>query len=310
MKKRTLLFGAGEGTRQFMSNHATTKNFVGILDNDVSKQGTLFEGLLIYAPADAHKIAYDEIVITTQWAVEVQNQLIESLDIDPSLIVLPAKHQLKKIRPFEQQQTLFLAREIVEKISDAARESALPVVVDFGTLLGLVRDDDLIAWDDDIDFAAPQACHQQVENLVTDFIASHASQIDWRVERVVDKQGGIAGLLLNFSDANGKLVEFTTSISYRFNSEGKSLHLPSLGMWFAPEKHFQGTDYIMWRGHQIPVPLHHRDYLTFQYGDWETPKKDIQFSDYANLNSVSFEEIEKAGLTAKTIDSCELDNNS
>jgi hypothetical protein len=301
MKSRTLLFGAGQGSRQYMENNHSSRDFIGFLDNDDRKHGTFFEGLPVYSPDVLETLSFDEIVISTQWAMEVQQQLIEKMGIAEDKVVLPQKNQLKKITPFEHPQTMSLGRKIVKTISASALDGNTPIVIDFGTLLGIVRDNDLIEWDDDIDFAAPLECCAEVEALLLDYIASSASKVIWRLEKVADTDGNVSGLLLKFTDPDGELVEFTTSFSFRKNIDGKSIHMPSLGMWFAPCEHFDGFSTIDWCGSEIPVPIKHLEYLTFQYGDWQTPKKDIQLSDYANLQTVEFADIQKASFIATEI---------
>ena len=58
---------------------------------------------------------------------------------------------------------------------------------------------------------------------------------------------------------------------------------------------------MQWQGKQIQVPHQHREYLSYQYGDWITPKKDIQLSDYDNLQQVEFADIQAAGFTAQEL---------
>lgn len=301
MKIKTLLFGAGQGSRQYMQNNEVSRHFVGFLDNDKNKHGTSLEGIPIYSPSQIASLTFDEIVISTQWAIEVQQQLINELGVEPSKVIMPQKNQLKKITPFEHKDTMQLARKIVVTISTLALAQKVPIVVDFGTLLGLVRDGDLIEWDDDIDFAAPLDAADDVNHLLDQFVAEHCPQVNWRLERVADKQNNISGLLLKFSDPDQSLVEFTTSISFRQKQQGKSVHMPSLGMWFAPSLHFDSYQIMQWNNTEIPVPNDFADYLTFLYGDWQTPKKNIQLSDYANLQTVEFDDIQNASFTATDI---------
>ncbi|MCF2948125.1 LicD family protein [Paraglaciecola aquimarina] len=304
MKERTLLFGAGDGARQYLVNNIANHNLIGFVDNDEAKQGTQFEGAPIYAPSELKNIEFDKIVITTQWALEVQKQLLEELHIEPQKVVLPEKNQLKKLTPFSNQKSLNLAREIVTGLSSLAIQRSVSLSVDFGTLLGIVRDNDIIPWDDDIDFSAPLSSQHEVELLCSDFIKRHSSVLAWSLEKLSNKNGLVAGLLIKFSDKSGSYSEFTTSICFREFKDGNALHMPSLGMWFAPQKHFEQLDIIEWQGQKIQVPNDYKDYLSFQYGDWNTPKKNIQLSDYANLNSVSISEIKEAGFKSEYV-SCE-----
>jgi hypothetical protein len=310
MKTRTLLFGAGQGSRQYMENNLGTRDFIGFLDNDKNKHGTEFEGLPIHNPEHLDDLQFDEIVISTQWAMEVQHQLLNELGVAADKVILPEKNQLKKITPFEHPKTMCLGRDIVTVISSLALSKRVPIVIDFGTLLGLTRDNDIIEWDDDIDFAAPIEANEQVEKLLLEFITKKQFGVIWKLEKVADSQNNISGLLLKFSDPKGELIEFTSSFSFRQNIDGKSVHMPSLGMWFAPQEHFAGVNTIDWRGQKVPVPLDHEAYLTFQYGDWKTAKKDIQLSDYANLQSVDFADIQQASFTATDITNLQQAPNS
>ena len=300
MKIRTLLFGAGQGARQYIENNSSSREFVGFLDNDESKHETSFEGLPIYAPFMLGELIYDQIVITTQWALDVQKQLINDFGVDVNKVVLPEKKQLKKPTPFLNPVSLDLARHIVKAINTLAIERELPLATDFGTLLGIVRDDDIIPWDDDIDFSVPVECAEAAEAVCQRFVEEQPRTLFWRLEKLKNNAGKSAGLLIKFTDPNGEVSEFTTSVCFRENVDGNALHMPSLGMWYAPVEYFDQTEVFLWKGVQIQVPKNYLSYLSFVYGDWKVPKKDIQLSDYAHTREVSFEDVKGAAM------SCEL----
>lgn len=301
MKRRTLLFGAGQGALQYMTNLSEECEFIGFLDNDEDKHGRTFEGLPIYSPKSLRELIFDEIVISTQWALDVQNQLLNELNVPPSKVILPNKNQLKKATPFVNPSSLLLGRHIIVSLNAMAMKQSIPLVADFGTLLGLVRDSDIIHWDDDIDFSVPLDFADSVENLLLAFVRVDTSKVRWKVERVEGKNNNFVGLLLKFDDPDGLHAEFTTSVCFRELVDGKSVHMPSLGMWYSPEKHFNDIDTLSWRGESVQVPSEYKEYLTFQYGDWNVPKKDIQLSDYANLQKIDFADVQQAKFSAKII---------
>ncbi|MEP2654086.1 MAG: LicD family protein [Paraglaciecola sp.] len=300
MKTKTLLFGAGPGAGYFIDNTHHERDFVGMLDNDLNKVGTVIFDLPVYSPKSLNDLEYDEIVITTQWAMAVKAQLTEEFNVPDDKIILPAKNQLKTELPFYCEQSLLLGRKIIKGLSQLAVEENVPLVVDFGTLLGLVRDKDIIRWDDDIDFAAPQDHAQRIETLVFGFVANNPD-IDWRMEKVTDGNNLMTSILLKFTSESEDLLVFTTSISFRKEQSGRSIHLPSMGMWYAPQHHFSDFSVIEWQGNIIQVPADYLAYLTFQYGDWATPKKDIKLTDYAHLQEISFSDIKAEKRRLQTI---------
>src|SRR5690606_38608639 len=140
--------------------------------------------------------------------------------------------------------------------------------------LGLARDGDIIEWDDDIDFSAPVEFSTEVEDILMDF-AKNNNDVSWRIDKITNGNGVVTSLLLRFTDETRVHDSFITSIAFRENRNGNSIHLPSVGMWFSPEIHFSKVGTIEWNGLCVQVPYLYQEYLTFQYGDWSKPKKNI-----------------------------------
>jgi lipopolysaccharide cholinephosphotransferase len=301
VKIKTLLFGAGAGSNCFINNTKTFRDFVGFIDNNTAKVGHYVHGVRVFSPEDIPNLDFDEVVITTQWVAAVKTQLIDVLKVPEAKVILPNKNQLKTKLPFYNSASLSLARNIIASLSDAALAMKIPLVIDFGTLLGIVRDGDLILWDDDIDFSAPFEFASQVEALLVSFTHSNRS-LNWFLERTSNKEGYVSSYQLTFADDKNEVTNFVTSIAFRQTKENKSIHMPSLGMWYSPLSHFGSMEMIEWQGQQIQVPWGYKDYLSFQYGDWRIPKKDIKLTDYANLQHVEFSDMSDENWTNEYVE--------
>lgn len=293
--KKTILFGAGPGAVNYISNQREYCQFIGFIDNDSRKHGTEYAGLPVYGLDALNRLEYDQIVITTQWVADVRKQLIDELHINEAVVVVPAKEKLKTVRPFEHQPTLELARQMIVEITSRAREDGLVLWLDFGTLLGLMRDGDIIPWDDDVDFAItaetatllPQWLANQLEKLII--------PAGWSIDVLYDASDAKQSVLLRWTESE-QVRPFIVSFSVRQEQEGNSRHMPSLGMWYAPASHFHGQDWLSWHGIEVPVPQDTESYLSFVYGDWRTPKQQMQLTDYANIQESSFDKFKAAGL--------------
>lgn len=299
--KKVILFGTGDGSKKYLLKYGNKLNVVAIIDNDKEKHGTKYQDkLLISSPSSISTFEYDEIIIVSQWAKEIYTQLVEDLKVDISKIYIPPKRDIKEVqRPFEDPATRELAREIIKKLSYYAIEDNIPLLLDFGTLLGIVRDNDVILWDDDVDFSIvnlPIELDFEMWLLNTIKKINLPLNLNIRSKIVDNKQ---VSYILYFKNELYKI--FSISISLRELKGDNYIHLPSGGMWYAPKKFFEKLEIIEWNNNKVIVPCCYKEYLKFLYGEWKKPKKNITMTDYANLAEVKYEDFIKSGDGYKEI---------
>lgn len=300
-KEKVVIFGIGSGAEKYIVKHVNEIEIIACIDNDPTKHNTSFlDKFQIQPPSELQHITFDKIIITSQWAKDIYTQLVESLNVKPEKICIPAKKMIKEAnKPFEDKKTRELGREIIRHMTRCAIQDKVPLVIDFGTLLGLVRDGDIIEWDDDIDFSLQ--LDTQTDEL-SKWVSQSISKIDFPVNFKIINNKNI-NFIIDFEniDKEHYYEPFSTSISFRKNKEDNSIHLPSGGMWYAPKKHFERYETINWQGVPIMVPFNYLEYLTFLYGDWKTPKKDITMADYAHLGNVDYKAFKDLGSGYKEV---------
>ncbi|MDQ2069899.1 hypothetical protein [Natronospira bacteriovora] len=113
---------------------------------------------------------------------------------------------------------------VLEWVSAIARASGQPLMLDSGTLLGVQRDGELIASDDDVDLAAPDGCQETIGKA----LSGHGELKVWRYGRRIYKYQlkgvGLPGermVEIKFFRPHGE-DWFCPSISSRFMPDGEA----------------------------------------------------------------------------------------
>ena len=283
-KKRILLFGASKGGETFI-RHNTEHQVVAIADNDPSKWGKkLLDQYPIIAPESIPQLDYDEIVITSLWIDSIHPQLTQTLGVPPERIRVPHKREMKAHYPFQHPETLTLAHELLIQTTRWLKKHQLDYYLDSGTLLGLVREGDLIAWDDDIDVALnPDAFNQLIQLAPSLYQAlPRPTEINWSIW--IHSQADEDVLVnLEFESIQPEAyLPFDLSLLLRRPLGDQSELVSSAGIFSAPVHHFSGHTQLSALGESFQVPQDYEAFLTFMYGEWRKPRKNMALNDYDN----------------------------
>ncbi|MCI8210529.1 hypothetical protein AUC61_13390 [Pseudomonas sp. S25] len=296
--KKLVLFGAGKSGGLFIEQNPGL-DIVAIADNDPAKHGAQFCGYPIISAEQIAASGCELIVITSVWSDSILAQL-ETLGLSHIPSIIPGKREMKGMRdihPFSHPRTKQLATEVVRFFSSMAESAGIDLYLDFGTLLGALREGDFIAWDDDIDFSVNEPQFQAMVKLVRDN-QQHLPTLEgvtWNIELIASHNVDFA-IRVTCGNVEGfdQIIPFETDIARRVMRDGSSVMIGAMPEWFCPQKHFEGFDSIELFGTTLKVPTDAHDYLHFIYGEWREPKKDMTFADYNNGGEVHFEQYENS----------------
>lgn len=284
-KKRVILFGASEACRNFL---ATVKespqdyphHFIAIADNDLSKHGTSIDGLPVIEPKEILSQHFTGIIITSAYALQIQDQLLNELNIEPDLISQAPKYAMFKTKtkaPFEDNIAREHAEQLLHFLVQQFNLTGIRYFVDHGTLLGLIRDNGILPWDDDIDLSI----HPEDLYDVKQLLQKHLKKLSHYANGIVN--------IFEHPRANNVTqvgLEVYRYEQYAYQVSIKTLTFRDGEAWQsitkAPEEHFIDADSYIWRGQEVRTPKNTEGYLTLHYGDWRTPKKNISFHDLGN----------------------------
>lgn len=280
-----LLFGASKAGEFFLQQNPGL-NIIAILDNDPARQGSYLHGVQVLAPDQLQNLAFEQIIITSQWVDAISAQLSE-LGVPADKITVPAKQQLKGTKPFMHPATLQLAHLLLQRLNSYLQQHGIRPCLDSGTLLGVIREQALISWDDDIDLAIDDAEFDDLLLLMPDFITllPEPEQLDWQMVVLTINQVD-ACINLEFTPkAGSELLAFDLSLQRRQIREENSELLSSAGLFFAPRRHFSRYEQLHFLGQTFYVPSDPAGFLEFMYGNWQQPVQETRITEYQNRRS-------------------------
>ena len=130
----------------------------------------------------------------------------------------------------------------------------------FGTLIGIVRNDDFQPWKPIFDIYILKEDEERFKDILWLLM-----EVDFKLVRY-ERRG------LYYLERNGEY--FKIFVLHKISSDVRHTG----GSDFIHEKYLQNTVKWDFKGIQLNVPAEVDEYLTFQYGDWTTPKQTIKYS--------------------------------
>lgn len=146
-----------------------------------------------------------------------------------------------------------VAYDNLQLIANILDKSHLKWGTIFGTLLGIIRDNDFIEWDEDVDLYILK----EEENIFQEQLQVLFSE---GFELIRYERGGLYSI-----SRKGEYTDF-----YVLNKLSNEVRY-TLDGGFILEKFIVHQRLVKFRDIELSVPCEIDEYLSFEYGDWKTP---------------------------------------
>lgn len=275
--KKVYIYGAGGGADNYINAQAKYK-VVGVVDTDREKHGQILNDFTIEKPEIlfAESKVYDCIVVASVYYTEIREYLITN-GIAKELII-PAEKRLMAAptKPLEDKETYDFAVSLMEDITRELHKNKITYQLAFGTLLGIIRDGDLIPWDDDIDIAVNINNICDVKRIVREYIERKSLEnlISIREEKY-DNESELFSIKVdggNFKEIKIDIAAMKLENEYLFYNN-----------FILPYNYCNQNDEVLFNKVKYSVPKKYKELLTYIYGNWEIPQKDFTMEGYNNM---------------------------
>lgn len=153
------------------------------------------------------------------------------------------------------------AQEGLEKIMKVLKD--FPIWLDYGTLLGAVREKKFMKHDYDVDLG--------VTSEYTDEIYTHKKEL---ADMGVLMASSVSHKVLHMFNLLYKNIKIDLYVWHKRKDTYRKARFFHNGIWIFAEinsKHYSNLDTIEFLGKQYYIPSYVEEHLETMYGDWKTP---------------------------------------
>jgi phosphorylcholine metabolism protein LicD len=171
-----------------------------------------------------------------------------------------------------------IAVKLLEDTTRILNHHKVKFVIDGGTLLGIVRENRLLPWDNDLDFTLFSDGALKIDDVLKSF-----SNEGYSVEKTLfprPYKNIKRGDLRICKISSGKVF---VDLIFKYEYEGNYYWMVWDTLKGVPLKFYENPAAIEFNGAIYPTPDYVEEYLELRYGDWKTPQKkwDIRKDDGA-----------------------------
>jgi lipopolysaccharide cholinephosphotransferase len=173
---------------------------------------------------------------------------------------------------------LTLAEKMLRDVTDVLDSQKIPYVLEGGTLLGIVRENRLLPWDNDLDITITR---QHTEALIAArwrfWLKGYRTRIHPHLEDTEHFKKGSPRILVIQIPKFLVVKDFSlmdifikdTFDEKTFWSVGRKTKVLKSTL----KKYYENTTKIEFQGKMYTIPAEYDAYLTSRYGDWRKPQE-------------------------------------
>lgn len=188
----------------------------------------------------------------------------------------PTFHFFSKLSKDDTVFDIPLGIDLLIKVTKKLDLCNIPYHLEGGTLLGIVRDNKILPWDDDLDISVPFQYEQQVKKAMR-FLMLDGWRIDSRKYYKFENFPYQGARVLKFRDRSRGLFNMGhcyLDIFFKYQDDEFAYWQAYKNLLRIDAKYYDGYDEISFMGHTFKAPKNHKQYLTDKFGDWSIPIKD------------------------------------
>jgi phosphorylcholine metabolism protein LicD len=153
-----------------------------------------------------------------------------------------------------------------------------------GTLLGLVRDNQLLPWDHDIDISIPSSEIKKllkIKNILEKsyrvklhYFKTNTYILESDKLRLIKVKNKYTSLLKNISPYIFRRFDVVLDIFVKYSDDKDTYWEASKKTMRVSSKYYTSYEEIEYNNYNYKVPNNYKEYLREKYGDWKTPIKE------------------------------------
>lgn len=174
-------------------------------------------------------------------------------------------------------QNLKNAEHMLSEISVIFNKHQINFWLEGGTLLGIRRENRLLPWDNDLDISLHASETPKLKELAKD-LKNNGYRVRHRYFSETNeffKKNELRMIKIRsrrfFGLLKGKVC---LDVFVKYTIENKTYWEIDRKTKFVPTKFYKTFKEINFKNKNYPIPSNTDDYLTYRYGDWQTPVKE------------------------------------